>query len=251
MAAYYASVIYTCMQVREATVQYGSGDSIRVWDTASSAIVFAHSPEEAQSFGESTLRQQLEVPDRSEIKIRKMAVAPFVDKMLTEAGNVPLDWPKIMEQHEALLQSTSADDFEQGYWVDVNEVVRPDKLSFSAGTLESDVPEDIRSGLNWQADKKFFFLLLVLPPPKPSRDPITRLEEIVEGSKEMENENSTELSPAEIEELNAAFPATVALIQARNAVVAAWLWRRYAANTKWNANAIRIVPLCGVVNRPE
>ena len=57
------------------------------------------------------------------------------------------------------------DDFEQGYWVDVDQVVRPEKLSFSPGTLQSDVAEDIRSGLNWLiATGNFLFVLSVLSP---------------------------------------------------------------------------------------
>jgi hypothetical protein len=250
MAAYYSSVIYTCMEECDTPGQNRPLGSIQVWDAESHAIAFAHSPEEALSISQSTLRQ-MEIPNKKEIKIKKIEVVPLVEQMLTESGNVPLDWPKILEQFEASLEATPEDDFEQGYWVDVNEMVRPDKLSFSASTLESDLPEDIRSGLNWSSEKKFFFLLLMVPASKPSWDPIARLGEIVEGPGEPENENSTEPSVAEMEVLNAVFPETVALIQARNAAVAAWLWRRYTANTKWKTSPIQITQLCGVVNGPD
>jgi hypothetical protein len=50
----------------------------------------------------------------------------------------------------------------------------------------------------------------------------------------------------------AADKEAAALIQARNSVVAAWLWRRYAANTRLAANQIRIDPGCGVIGmEPE
>jgi len=38
-----------------------------------------------------------------------------------------------------------------------------------------------------------------------------------------------------------------ALIEARNSVVAAWLWRRFAADTPLAANHIRIDPWCGAL----
>jgi hypothetical protein len=38
-----------------------------------------------------------------------------------------------------------------------------------------------------------------------------------------------------------------ALIQARNSVVAAWLWRKYAANTRLAPNEIQITPCCSFV----
>jgi hypothetical protein len=37
------------------------------------------------------------------------------------------------------------------------------------------------------------------------------------------------------------------LIRARNSAVAAWLWRKYAANAKFARDQIRIDPWCGVM----
>jgi hypothetical protein len=137
--------------------------------------------------------------------------------------------------------------------VDVDQVVRPGKLSFSAGTLPSDVPEDIRSGLNWSSDKKFLFLLSVLSPPAPPAEPADEPETENSGSVESSDEGTAEAEPIRMGELCATFPQALdkeaaGLIQARNSVVAAWLWRRYAANTPLAANAIRIDPWCGVIN---
>jgi hypothetical protein len=66
------------------------------------------------------------------------------------------------------------------------------------------------------------------------------------------DENTEKSEPISIGELYATFPQALdkeaaALIQARNSVVAAWLWRRYAANTRLAANAIRIDPWCGAM----
>jgi hypothetical protein len=66
------------------------------------------------------------------------------------------------------------------------------------------------------------------------------------------DENSEEPEPMGLGELYATYPQALdkeaaALIQARNSVVAAWLWRRYAANTPLATNAIRIDPWCGAI----
>ena len=186
-----------------------------------------------------------------DVRIRKVAAAQFVDQLFTESGNVPLDWPKLLKELDSETESTPVHDFEQGYWVDVDPVVRPDKLSFSANTLESDVPEDIRSGLNWSADKQFFFILSVLSPLMPPAEPVDQPETDA-GFADSAEENADEPEPVEIGELYGTFPQALdkeaaALIQARNSVVAAWLWRRYAANTRLAGYQIRIDPWCGVI----
>ena len=156
---------------------------------------------------------------------------------------------------EASLESTPVDDFEQGYWVDVDQVVRPDKLSLSAGTLESEVPEDIRSGLNWSGNKQFFFLFSILAPPPPPPNPGAEFEterpELAEPIGE-DAQESKEISPEELYETfpDACNKEAVALVQARNSVVAAWLWRRYAVNTPFSANQIRIEPWPGTLGNP-
>jgi hypothetical protein len=236
-------------------VRTGWTDSIQVWDCCIPKIVFGQSPEDAQTQFETSLRKSAEGEEPQEIIIRKITQTPIVDQLITESGKSPLDWPKILQQMESSLESTPVDDFEQGYWVDVDQAVRPDKLSFSAGTLESEVPEDIRSGLNWSGNKQFFFLFSILTPPPPPPDPYAQFEtdrpdvtEPVDG----DSEKSDELSA---EELYEAFPdacnkTAVALLQARNSVVAAWLWRRYAVNTPLAANQIQIEPWPGTLGNP-
>jgi hypothetical protein len=244
MNAYYLTAVITCTQIRSSQGRYGPTQSIQTWDGCPLQIVFGRSAEDAQEQFEAWLRAQPEGENPKEVIIRKIAAVPFVDQWLTESGKAPLDWLKILKQADTVLQATPVDDFEQGYWVDVDQVVRPERLSFSAGTLESDVPEDIRSGLNWSADRKFFFLVNVLPsPPPPKPFPAVEAEERGETT----DEDSEQLDPAKMDELNAIFPETVALIQARNSVIAAWLWRRYAANTRLASNAIRITPFCGTL----
>ena len=255
MNAYLFAAVTTRSQLLPNPGRYGPASAIQTWDASAMQIVFGNSPDEAQKqFGAWTLRQP-EGENPGDVVIRKIAAAQFVDQLLTESGNTPLDWPAILKRAEALLESTPVDDFEQGYWVDVDQVVRPEKLSFSAGTLQSDVPEDIRTGLNWLSDKKFLFVLSVLSPFVPPLEPVDEPETEDANSAGSPDENPGKSEPLEPGELYGLFPQALdkeaaALIQARNSVVAAWLWRRYAANTRLAANAIRIDPWCGAINLP-
>jgi hypothetical protein len=255
MNAYLFTAVSTVSQVSSSSCggrcEQAAG-ALQVWDSCASQIVLGNSPDEAQSRFEAWLRTTPEGENPVNIQIRKIAAAQFVDQLFTESGGAPIDWPKIQKLVESQLESTSADDFEQGYWVDVDQIVRPEKLSFSAGTLQSDVPEDIRSGLNWLSDKKFLFILSVLSPPAPPAEPVDEPEMDVPDSDESQDESPEEPKPIGIGELYGTFPQALdkeaaALIQARNSVVAAWLWRRYAANTRLAANSIRIDPWCGAI----
>ena len=245
MNAYLFTAVATQSQILSTGV-FWSGDALR------SQIVLGNSPDEAQQRFEAWLRATPEGENPVDVTIRKISAAQFVDQLFTESGNAPLDWPMILKQAEAQLEATAVDALEQGYWVDVDQVVRPDKLSFSAGTLPSDVPEDIRSELNWSGDKKFLFVLSVLaplpPPPEFGEDP-----EPDEAAPPADSGEAAEDSNAvTIGELLANFPAALdkeaaALIQARNSVVAAWLWRQYAANSRLARNQIRIDSWSGAI----
>lgn len=242
--AYYLTGFYRCAQIRVNTRRSGPSETPEVWDASLAVIAFSPSPFDAERLFESELVKQPEGDERPrEVTVQKVFVAPIIGQLLTESGNVPLNWPRILETAELLLESMPVDDFEQGYWVDADQTIRPDRLSFSLGTLQSDVPEEVGSGLNWSGEKQFFFLLQVLPMPAPEAPPVYEGEEV-------EIEPSNEPTPAEIAEMNATLPETVALIQARNSVAAAWLWRKYAANTQWVNHAIRITPLCGTIGEP-
>lgn len=253
MNAYLFAAVTTRSQVRPVTGRYGQAIAIQTWDACATRIVFGDSPGEAQQRFETWLRATPEGENPAEVAVRKIAAAQFVDQLFTESGGAPLNWPEILKQAESQLQATPVDDFEQGYWVDVDQVVRPDKLSFSANTLQSDVPEDICSGLNWLPDKKFLYILSALSPLAPQLDPLDEPEPDDSDSDESSDETKEKSAPISIGELYGTFPQALdkeaaALIQARNSVVAAWLWRRYAANTRLASNVIRIDPWCGAIN---
>ena len=88
-----------------------------------------------------------------EMRINKIFCTPFLEQMLTETGNVPIDWPQLANRAFAEQAANPIDDFEQGYWLDVNTTIRPGP---GIEALRQELPEDIRSGLNWSSDKQFF-----------------------------------------------------------------------------------------------
>ena len=154
-------------------------DRLQTWDACVSAIIYGGDAEQAQKRFEAWCRLIPDGENPVEMDIKKVVAAQFVDQLLTESGGKPLDWPRISRQVNDILQATPVDDFEQGYWVDINQAMPPGKISFDIGSLKRDLPEDIRSGLNWSPDKKFFFLLSVLSPrpspPIPADDLESRL----------------------------------------------------------------------------
>ncbi len=226
-------------------------DSIRTWDTCASAVIYGGDAAQAQKRFEAWCRQTPEGQNPLETEIKKVVAAQFVDQWLTESGGKPLDWPRVSGQVNDLLQATPVDDFEQGYRVDVNQAVPPGKISFDVESLKRDLPEDIRSGLNWSPDKQFFFLLSILSPlPAPAIYP-DELESDAPNHGAADDENADEEKP-DLDGFVAALPEmrdkeAVALVEARNSAVAAWLWRKFAADTSLAANDIQITPCCSFV----
>jgi hypothetical protein len=244
MNAYLFTAGLTQSQVRPAPGRGGQMvDSIQIWDACVSAVIYGGDPEQAQKRFEAWCRLTPEGENTVETEIKKVVAAQFVDQLLTESGGNPLDWPRISQQVNDILQATAVDNFEQGYWVDINQAVPPGKISFDVGSLKRDLPEDIRSGLNWSEDKKFFFLVSVLSPrPAP----------VIPDDLESDDENENDDEKPDLDGFVATLPEmrdkeAAALIQACNSVVAAWLWRKYAANTRLAPNEIQITPCCSFV----
>jgi tetratricopeptide (TPR) repeat protein len=212
-----------------------------------SLIVCADSAEAAQKQFEAWLCAQPEGEIPMTTRINRVVAAQFVDKLLTEKEPVPIDWPQVARQAQSDLESIPADNFEQGYWVDVNALVA---ASPDLEALRADLPEDIRSGLNWAEDKQSFFLLSVLTPPPPLPDPGDEPEADAADAGQPVEETAGG-SAFGLDESEAEFPELAAkeaavLIRARNAAVAAWLWRKYAADSQLAGHQIRIDPWFGL-----
>ena len=213
----------------------------QTWNACLSSIVCSDNADEAKKLFEASLHASPEGEDPFETQINKLVAAQFVEQLLMEKDSAPIDWPQIAKQAQLDLESTPADDFEQGYWVDVNAFRRP---CANLEALRQALPEDIRSGLNWAEEKQFFFLLSVLSP----------ADEPGAGAPDAAPEPDEAASGAAggIFDTQADFPEvadkeSAVLIRARNSAVAAWLWRKYAANAKFARNQIRIDPWCGVM----
>lgn len=251
MSAYLFTGSITQVRSKSSCGSSGCADTGQISDSCLSLIVYGGTAEAAQNGFEEWLRRY---GDENLISttITKVVAAPMIDKMFTETEYVPVDWSKIFEQMRLASEDIVTDDLEQGYWVDANHVVSPKNLSPDITSLQQSLDEDIRSGLNWAAEKQFFFLLTVLSPPPPppvftdepevdESDPA----ETAEGNgyeSEMENANDQAITYPELVDKEVAV-----LIQARNSAVAIWLWRRFAASTNLVSNQIRIDSWCSTL----
>ena len=163
-----------------------------------------------------------------------------------------MDWSKTVHDIVAELQSSAVDDFEQGYWLDVNEAVPPGLKISSVDDLRETLAEDVRSGLNWSGEKQFFFLLTVFSQPAPPGEAQYDDEvEIKTSANDGDDEIAlSEPSQFELLEPKLADKEVAVIIRARNSAVATWLWRNYAAATPLAVNTVRIDPLC-IILLPE
>jgi hypothetical protein len=227
-------------------------DTLQTWDACVNAVIYGGDPEQAQKRFEAWCRQTPEGENPIETEIKKIVAAQFVDQLLTESGGKPLDWPRVSQQVNDILQTTPVDDFEQGYWVDINQVVPPGKISFDVESLKRDLPEDIRSGLNWSPDKKFFFLLSVLSPRPSPVIPADEWESDTPNRDDADDGNEDRDEKPDLDGFVATLPEmrdkeAAALVAARNSVVAVWLWREFAADTRLAPNEIQITPCCSFI----
>jgi len=252
MNAYLFTAGLTQSQVRPTAGRSGQMvETLQTWDGCASAIIYGGDPEQAQKRFEAWCRQTPEGQNPVETEIKKIVAAQLVDQLLTETGGNPLDWLRISQQVNDTLQTTPVDDFEQGYWVDINQAVPPGKTSFDVESLRRDLPEDIRSGLNWSPDKKFFFLVSVLSPRPSAAIPADEWESDTPNRDDADDENENKENP-DLDGFVATLPEmrdkeAAALVEARNSVVAAWLWRNYAADTRLAPNEIQITPCCSFI----
>jgi hypothetical protein len=245
MNAYLFNAGVSQSQVRPSPNRYGQmADSMQIWDSCLSAIIYGGNPDQAQKQFEAWCHQTPEGENLIQTEIKKVVAAQFVDQLLTESGDNPPDWPQISQQVFDALQTTTEDDFEQGYWVDINQTVPSGNFSFDIESLKRDLPEDVSSGLNWSPDKKFFFLISILSP-RPV--PVIPAGELETGTDENENEGKPDLDRAVATLPEMRDKEAAVLVEARNSVVAAWLWRKFAADTKLAPNEILIDPCCGFI----
>ena len=245
MNAYLFAAITTRSQLRPNPGRSGPAETFQTWDDISSLIILAENAAAAQERFEDILQYQPEDQPPLQTKVRKIAAAQLAEHLITESGEAPLDWDEIYKQIGSQVQSEPVDDFEQGYWLDVEIAVPRKPLAPDVEGLQQILSAEDRTGLNWSADKQFYYLLTAL---SLSQAPTTVPEEPDLQPKTPDSEEADAGLPGPLEVYpQAADKEAVALIQARNSAVAAWLWRRFVAGAPIAANPIRIDPWCPVV----
>jgi hypothetical protein len=250
MSAFFFVAGVTRSQVRPSRNQYETTETYQTWDACESGIIYGGELGDAQKQFEATCLLSSEGQKPVETVIKRLVGAQIIEQLLTESGPRPLNWPDIEREVGEEVSATPVDDFEQGYWVDVNQALPPGRTTPDSESLQRDLPEDIRSGLNWSAEKQFLFLVTVLsPPPAPVYvDEVPIQEEAELGSLKDEEEQPEEEHPP-LEPNIAGLPEmrdkeAAAIVQARNSVVAAWLWRKFAADTPLAQNELQVLPVC-------
>lgn len=254
MSAFFFAAGLTRAQVRPSRSHYEAAETYQTWDACETGIIYGGEFEDAQKQFEATCLLSPEGQKPVETVIKRLVGAQIVEQLLTESGSRSLDWPDIERELGDELSATPPDDFEQGYWVDVNQALPRGNLSADINALQRDLLQDIRSGLNWSAEKQFLFLVTVLsPPPAPVYvDEVMRDEEGEPGvqkdeGQEEANEKGEEQLPLEPNIaglLEMRDKEAAAIVQARNSVVAAWLWRKFAADTPLAQNELQVLPVC-------
>jgi hypothetical protein len=219
-------------------------NQVRIWDVCSDSIVGGNSAEEAQQRFETWLKTSQE--KHIEVDIKRVVAAQFLDQLLTESGSTAIEWPRICQEATARLETTSLDDFEQGYWVDANEFIRPGQTIASVEALQGQLPEDVRSGLNWAPDKTFLFVVSILSPPRVQAEKPEALP-MYEDAENAEDTGGTNPAEPLLALANLADKEAAVMVEARNSVVAAWLWQKFAAATPLAGKRILIGPWCGAV----
>lgn len=204
-------------------------------DNCHNLILYGGDAEGAGNAFEKILLNSGQSQEQPNVKIEKVVGAPVLEQMLAETGFLPIDWQQVADETLKSVESSEGEEQSQGYWVDCNEWPRPEPLSPSLESLRAELPDEIRDGLNWLPDKTYFFLVSILSPVAPQ--PLYADEDEQEGNEEQEPERASPFPQVAEKEL-------AVLVRARNSVVAAWLWRKYAPSTPLAANAIRVDPVC-------
>ena len=214
-------------------------------DTCASMIL--HGCEEApgRAWFEGWLQHGGRAEGEHPRKVEKVVVSPIVDRLLTENGDEPLNWVA-MEGMAARVLEVEGDAYEQqGYWADCDALVPPARLPADLNALQRSLPDDVRSGLNWSEETQNLFLVSALAPIVPPPEPDYDNPDAMAADEESDNQ----LRQAPFPEL--AEKQASAVVKARNTVVAAWLWRRHAAQSPLARNAIRVDGWCNVVGPPK
>lgn len=210
-------------------------------------VVCDATPEAAQARFEAWAQSQPDDAPPTKIEIKRMVMAQFHGELLAESGAIPVEWTQIEAEVLASLPATEGAALEPGYWADVNQLVPRRNVPPGLEAMRQALAEDDQAALNWAAERQFFFVVSVLSPKLPEvyQEPDAGLEE---GPTETESD----LEASSLHYAEAAIPELVereyaVLVRARNAVVAAWLWRRFAAELPSGAYDLALESWPGII----
>jgi hypothetical protein len=216
----------------------------RYGEWCSRLILHGGDQSQAAAAFEALLLHHEPSPDSSAPKIEKITSTPIFEQLLAEQGPANLELEKISEEALAALQAAEPGDLGDGLWADSNALVPAGGLDPDIDSLKRDLPGDEAGSLNWSADKQMIFIVNVLTPPTPVRD--------ILGEELTPDELAAHEQDLEMRERQAAFPEIAdrelaVIVRARNAIVAAWLWRRQAASTPLASHDLRVDAFCEVM----
>jgi hypothetical protein len=222
-------------------------------DGCSTFIIYGGDEESAWNVFQQGLLRSDNKEEPNLTKVEKIVGAPVLEQLLTETGYEPINWPNMEATIAQSLENADTEEAGQGYWVDPNECFGSGVLPANLESLQNTLPDELRSGLNWNVDKTYFFVVTVLSPPalEPDIADWTGNEDASGGDAEdPEMQHAAELS---LRQRLAPFPEMAdkelaVLARARNSVVAAWLWKKYALTTPLAQNRIRIDSWCGAAS---
>src|ERR1700722_14987670 len=97
-----------CIRSQIRSTRIGRGQSVygpQVWTACDTAIVYAGTVDRAREIFETWLCRQPAGENPLETRIEKVLSVKFEDQLLTETGNVLIDWPALNKQYYEEMQA--------------------------------------------------------------------------------------------------------------------------------------------------
>jgi hypothetical protein len=226
------------------------GKTLQTWDTCVTAVICGEDPVQAQRTFEDWCQGPRDGDDPVQTDIRKIVAAELIDHVLTESGNRELSrrWMEPAANIETEAEPPAVpEDLGEGYWVDVNQMVPPESARLDLESVKRGLPEDIQAELNWSPEKTFLFLASSLSTPPALTEPHQFEEDFLESATQDENESGPVLDEWVTQLPEMREKEAVGLVEARNSVVAGWLWRKFAATAHLVSNEILVNPCCTIM----
>lgn len=201
--------------------------SLHEWSVAA-VLVGAPEPE-ARVWYEDHLVQAYASESPVPARIEHLVSAPFLPDWLGLSGPQPANWAELIAATAPADAPDSEEDWEAGFWVDCDEALRGTESITDADALRAHLAADIRDGLNWNPARSRHLFLSVLKPAPPAS-----LERQYDDDGELIEPAGEPQFPGMVERVAAV------VVQAPNALLAGWLWRRHMSGNVLASLSIRV-----------